>query len=194
MTDKRPFSFRHPVNNVRYTRLLFWEQQGLLPIAQQKIDPIYTLHIDKPGLINFRKRYVALGDPTGWKVAQELLEDYSHWQLLMKCPWFREAKEIWDAELDAKLASEGLDAIKQFAGGVEGVSDAITLTAARYLADKAYKRSPKPEAATKRGRPSKEEVEGNLKAETADAAEVAKDLDRISSAGGVFPLPRLVKG
>lgn len=184
MDHTTPFSFRHPVNNVRYTRLLFWEQQQLLPNDQKKIDPLFTLHINKPGLINFRQRYVALGDPTGYKISQQLLEDYSHWQLLMKCPWFREAKEIWDAELDAKLASEGLDAIKTYADGVEGVSAAVQLQAARYLADKAYKASSKADSASKRGRPSKEEIEGNLKADVASAAEVAKDLDRI----------RLVKG
>jgi len=183
---KSPSSpFRHPVTNVRYTRLLFWDQHQLLPIDSRTRDPMFTLHHDKEGLINLRKAYVSLGDPTGYKLSQVYLEDFSHWQLLMKCPWFKEAKEVWDLELDAKLASEGLDAIKTYADGVEGVSPAVQLTAARYLADKAYKRSGKPQSSgAGRGRPSKEEVEGNLKAETASAAEVAKDLDRI----------RLVKG
>ena len=182
---KSPSSpFRHPVTNVRYTRLLFWDQHQLLPIDSRTREPMFTLHHDKEGLINLRRSYVALGDPTGYKLAQLHLEDYSHWQLLMKCPWFKEAKEIWDMELDAKLASEGLDIIRQHADGFEGLSPAVQVTAAKYLADKAYKKASAPASKNGRGRPSKEEVEGNLKLDTLAAKELEDDLARI----------RLVKG
>ena len=184
MAKSPPSPFRHPVTNVRYTRLLFWDQHQLLPIDSRTREPLFTLHHDKEGLTNLRRSYVALGDPTGYKLAQLHLEDYSHWQLLMKCPWFKEAKEIWDVELDAKLASEGLDTIKLYADGIEGLSPAVQLTAAKYLADKAYKKNAAPSKGPGRGRPTKEEVEGNLKIDTAAAAELEADLARI----------RLVKG
>ena len=170
-------SFRHPDTNVRFTSQLFWDRQQLMLTAQKTREPLYTLHHDKPGLINFRRVYVELADPTGYKIANKLLEDYSHWQMLMKQPWFREAKELWDQELDAKLKSEGLEAIRMFADGIEGVAPAVQLTAARYLADSAHRKT----KAAPRGRPSKEEVSGELKREATESSDMAADLARIRS-------------
>lgn len=177
--NRKPF--RNEFNQ-RYTRQLFFEQQREMLVENRMIKPMYTLFDDREGLINFGRVYVELADPTGYAVANKLLEDYAHWEMLMKSAWFREAKEVWDRELDAKLKSEGMAAIRMFADGIEGVSPAVQLQAAKYLADGAYK--PKGTAAPKRGRPSKEEVTGELKRQAADTADIAADLDRI----------RLVKG
>jgi len=170
--------FRNQTNQ-RYTKQLFHDMQQTMTIEDRLIKPMFTLHHDQPGLINFRKVYVALGDPTGYKVSQEYLEDYSHWELLMKSPWFREAKEVWDRELDAKLSSEGLTAIRAFADGIEDVPPALQLQASKYLADKQYRKVLK--EAPARGRPSKEEVTGELKKAVADTADIASDLARIRS-------------
>lgn len=181
--------FRSPFSGSRYARVLFWEEQQKLPIEDRLIEPMFTLQVDKPGLVNFRKAYVEMADPTGYKMGMRYLEDFAHWQMLMKSPWFRDAKERWDVELDAKLAGEGLATIRAYADGIEGVSPAIQFQAAKYLANNLYRGSNASAAAPpytgkKRGRPSKEEIEGNLKIETADAQTLAADLDRI----------RLVKG
>ena len=165
--------FRSPTTNARYTRNLFWEVYNTLADEYKTIEPMYSLHRDVPGLVNFRRVYVELADPTGYKVSQQLLEDYDHWQLLMKSPWFREAKALWDAELDAKLASEGLTAIRMFADGLEGVAPAVQLSAAKYLADRT-----KPK--TSRGRPSRDEIAGELKREAGLATELSDDAARIS--------------
>lgn len=178
MEKNRPF--RNEFNQ-RYTRQLFFECQREMLTADRMIEPMYTLYDDRPGLINFRRVYVELADPTGYQVAVRYLEDYAHWEMLMKSVWFREAKEAWDRELDAKLKSEGLSAIRMFADGIEGVSPAVQLQAAKYLADTSYK--PK-QALSRRGRPSKEEVQGELKQQASAAADIASDLERI----------RLVKG
>ena len=138
---------------------------------------MYTLMHDYPGLVNFRRVYVQLADPTGYKLSQLYLEDYDHWTLLMKASWFREAKEAWDKELDAKLASEGLSTIRMFSDGIEGVAPALQLQAAKYLANLEHKKVPK--EASKRGRPTKEEVAGELKTQTQEAATFADDAARI---------------
>ena len=164
---------------MRYTRQLFWEQQALLPTEMRKIEPMYTLYEDKGDLPNFRKLYVQMGDPTGYALAQAYLEDYSHWNLLMKSAWFREAKEVWDAELDAKLKSEAMTAIRQLANGGDEVPIASQLNAAKYLANGEHRKAQ--QAKPVRGRPSKEEVTGNLKQMSADEASIADDLKRIRS-------------
>lgn len=174
--------FRNDTNQ-RYTRQLFVDCQRELTLEDRLIEPPYTLMHDVKGKVNFRKIYVELADPTGYQLAIRYLEDFDHWRLLMKSPWFREAKAIWDEELDAKLKSEGMAAIRLFADGVEGVAPAVQLQAAKYLAGLEHRKKPATEKPT-RGRPSKAEVQGELKRTASDNADIAADFDRI----------RLVKG
>lgn len=166
-------SFRTEMN-ARRSRQLFYEFWCLLPVADRIPSPVFTLHEDRPGLINLGAAYVQLGDPTGYKLSKQYLESYDHFQFFMKSSWFREAKEVWDRELDAKLSSEGLDTIREYAKGEEGVPVSTALAAAKFLANKAYKDKGSP-----RGRPSKEEVAGNLKQETENASAFADDAARI---------------
>jgi hypothetical protein len=174
MKEKRVF--RHPTTNARYTRQLFWECQQEIGNVYKTIDPMFTLYQDKPGLVNFRKEYVKLGDPTGYKLANAYLEDFSHWQLLMKAPWFKKAKAVWDLELDAKLKSEAMEAIKLIADS-GSVSPAVQLQAAKFLANLEHRKQPKQDST--RGRPSKEEVEGELKRQTEDSKTIEADMARI---------------
>lgn len=163
-------------SGARYTRSMFWETSVNLPIEDRVSEPRFTLMTDKPGLVNFRKAYVQLGDPSGYQMAQRYLEDYDHWRLLMRSPWFKAAKVLWDEELDAKLSSEGMQAIRELADGGEHVPVATQLSAAKYLADKTFRKAP---SVASRGRPSKEEVAGNLKQATAETADTAADAARI---------------
>ena len=168
--------FRSPQTNARWTRQLFWDQQRDLMIEDRLIDPIYTLHHDVPGLVNFRRVYVDLGDPTGYALSQRYLESYDHWLLLMKAPWFRDAKKVWDIELDAKLKSQGMNAIRNLSDGADDVSPAVQLQAAKYLANLEHRKESKPSG---RGRPSKEEVQGELKRTAAADKDISDDLARI---------------
>lgn len=174
--------------NTRYTRQLFVENHQHLANELSTIKPMYSLYYDytdeetgKP-IPNFRKEYVRLGDPTGYKLAELYLEDYDHWEFLMKCKWFVEAKEQWDRELDAKLTADGMDAVRLIADGVEGVAPAVQLSAAKFLATKAYRN--KADDKPKRGRPSKEEIAGNLKQASEDEKAFADDLKRITLVKG----------
>lgn len=179
MADPTPNPFR-AASGSRYTKQLFLELSQELSIECRTKEPMYTLMHERRGLPCFRHIYVALADPTGYELAVRYLEDYNHWEQLMKCTWFREAKEVWDRELDAKLTSEGMKVIRFLAEGNETTPVATQLTAAKYLADKAFRKIVK--EAPKRGRPTKEEVAGNLTVETQSAREIADDLARIRKA------------
>lgn len=157
--------------NQRYTKQLFFEMWRDLPEDQRKITPPFSLHIKREGYVCFGEEYINDADPTGYTTAVRLLGDYGHWKALEGARWFREAKAIWDEELDAKLKAEGLAKIRELSKG----DDAKALQAARYLANQEYKEK----NASKRGRPSKEEVEGKLAEDAAEAKRLQEDADRI---------------
>jgi hypothetical protein len=159
--------------NQRYTKQLFYEKWIELPIEMRVVAPPFTLNNPKEGYVCFRTKYVNDGDPTGYTTAMGTLGDFTYWEFLMAVPWFREAKENWDRELDAKLKSEGMKKIRELAKG----EDPKALQAARFLATQEYKKGSG--ASLKRGRPTKEEIEGNLKAETRAAKDIEDDAARI---------------
>lgn len=170
-----PFSsFRSPVSNSRYTRQLFTDIMTSRIVEERLFEPPYTLYSDRPGKINFRKEYVRLADPSGFKLASLHLEDFNHWQLLMKAPWFREAKEVWDTELEAKLAAEAMESIRAIAKGDESIAVAVQLSAAKFLATRAYKQ---PAA---KGRPTKADIIREAKDIASSDSDLASDIERIS--------------
>lgn len=149
-----------------YTGALFHEEaQG----TTADFEPLFSLTVERPNRICARKTFVSLGDPTGYKWAMMYLGDYEHWKVLLKCRWFRAAYEEWLNELKVKIRSEALDTIRLIAS--EGLP-AQSLVAAKYLASFEWEKA-------SRGRPSKAELQGELKR----AAEVLKveddDMERI---------------
>lgn len=169
--------FRHPTTNQRYTRQLFYDVSIDVESKAKSIEPLFTLHHDQPGLINFRKEYLKDMDATGYKTAVRLLEDYDHWQLLMKSKWFKEAKEEWDKELSAKMEAQALDVLKVIMKGGDDVKVSEQIAAAKALLGKSKTiiKEDKP----RRGRPTKEEIEGHLKEEARLTKEEMEDLARI---------------
>lgn len=143
------------------------------------IEPLFSLNHDVKGLINFRKEYVRDGDPTGYKTGTRLLENYDHWLLLMRTNWFSEAKKVWDVELASKMDSEAVTVLTDIMRGGEDVKTSERIAAARILLGKA-KTIGKPEKKDPvRGRPSKEEIEGNLVNLTKEEKTLQDDLKRI---------------
>jgi hypothetical protein len=168
-------SFRG-VSGKYYTRQLFWEEWIELPLEKRVQDPFFSLHKDKPGLINFGRVYVEEADPSGYKVAQRLLDgDFTLWTVLMGCRWFVAAKEIWDRELDARLYSEGMDEIRELA---KTGMPAQKLAAAKFLATKAYKK----DNSTSKGRPKREDVDKAARELAASERDIEDDLKRIKKA------------
>lgn len=163
-------------NGQYFTRQLFWEMWVELPIDKRVIEPIFTLYKDKDGLINFGKAYVKTKDPTGTKVAKQLLNgDYTLWTVLNGCRWFVAAKEIWDRELDAALVSEAMDTIRELAK--EGMP-AQRLAAAKFLAQKSYRK----ENTANKGRPKREDVDKAARDLAVSERDLEEDLKRIKGA------------
>lgn len=161
-------------SNGKYmSKQLFWEEWITLPLEQRVLDAPFTLHKDKPGRINFGRAYVESRDPTGYKVTQELLGDYNHWQVLMGCRWFVAAKEIWDKELDAALASEAMLEIQNIMRTAP--NQAQRLAAAKYLANKEYRK----DKTASKGRPKREDIDRAAKDLAASERDLEEDLRRI---------------
>lgn len=158
-------------NNRWWTKSLFWDLVRDTSYAErsENFDPIFTLYHDTPGYINARKTFVEIGDPTGYKWAMQYLGDYDHWQALMRHKWFREAVDDWKQELDAKLQSEGIDAIRRIA---RDGSESQALAAGKFLATKEWDKREK-------GRPTKAQVEANIKTETRRRSVEDEDMARI---------------
>lgn len=161
-------------NGKYYTKQLFWEEWINLPIDQRMIDPFFSLYKDREGLINFGKKYVELRDPTGYAVSQELLGDYNLWTVLMNCRWFVAAKEIWDKELDAALASEAMTKIRELL--TDGLP-AQQLAAAKYLANKEYRK----DKSSSKGRPSNAEIAKQAREQAEIEKALAADFKRIKA-------------
>jgi hypothetical protein len=159
-------------NGRYYTRQLFWEESIELANAEKSIEPVFTLYGDKPGLINFGKRYVELEDPTGYEVAIDLLGDYRLWTVLMQCKWFQTAKKQWDAELDAKLTVRAFKKIKELS---KDGPPPQQLAASKYLANLEYRKDHK---ATK-GRPTRTQVEQAAREEADNRTALEEDYQRI---------------
>jgi len=150
-----------------YKRQLFLEQWVLYQEEKRVIEPVFSLYYDKPGLINAKDTFVELNDPTGYKWAIEYLGSWKHFQALLETPWFREAYSVWLEELQAKTAAEALIRIKEIAesGGQQA------LAASKYLVEQGW--------LSKRGRPSKAEIRGELKKAVEINETTKEDMERI---------------
>lgn len=153
-----------------YTRSLFWDTWSNMAISQRHCEPKFTFNSDRPGMVNCKKTFVALGDPTGYQWAMKYLESYDHWIALNKAPWFQEQVEIWVNELNQKLKSEAIQRIQRIAE--ESTNETQALAASKYLAERAYDKS-------KAGRPSKEQQRGEMKRLVAMAETQSEDAERI---------------
>lgn len=107
--------------------------------------------------ISLKKRYLEWSDPTEYNFASDWLFDWQHWQRLCNNKVVGRHIEVWREELETKLRSEGINSIINLA------TEDSSYQAAKYLAECGWKDK-------KRGRPSAEEIEGEL-AKRADEAE-----------------------
>lgn len=150
-----------------YTSSLFWEIQRTNAQSERPIDAVFSFD-GKPGLIDARKTFLELEDPTGYLWAQKYLASWEHFLLLMKAKWFRDRYDSWVEELKVMLKQRAISKIKEIAasGSVQA------LNAAKYVASSEWEKG-------RAGRPSKDTVSGELKKAMADAAGDAEDARRI---------------
>lgn len=122
----------------------------------------------------FKDLYLKLKDPTGVKAAKLYLDGYSHFNFCMEtAPWFKEAVERWNREIEAEFKADALQRVRELAEGAAG--EAVALAANKYLANADYNKDTKP----KRGRPTAKEVEGELKRQASRDTSLVSDYQRM---------------
>lgn len=122
----------------------------------------------------FKDLYLKLKDPTGVKAAKLYLDGYSHFNFCMEtAPWFKEAIERWNREIEAELKADALLRVRELAEGAVG--EAVALAANKYLANGDYNKEP----SAKRGRPTAKEIEGELKRQAHRDTSLVSDYQRM---------------
>lgn len=163
----------HPFKDTRgrfRTRSLFKEWETPTYPAYYNTGPE-----DEGSYISLRKRYLEIADPTEYTFARECLGGWDHHNAMLKaCAWYRELMDDYREELDTKLKAEGIKYLRSAVADPK-MRDAQKVAAAKYLAELGWKASPQP----KRGRPSKDEVQGELKRQARAAEMLAEDADRL---------------
>jgi hypothetical protein len=134
-------------------------------------DVKFSLYEDHSGLINARKTFVEIGDPTGYNWAIQYLNSWRHFEKLMGCSWFREAYDSYVREINEKHRASALGKIKEIADDGIGPS---ALSASKYLAEEGWVRKE-----TKAGRPSKESLDQAVKQHVLKVKEIDLDAQRI---------------
>jgi|14_taG_2_1085336.scaffolds.fasta_scaffold00147_14 hypothetical protein len=162
--------FKDPTTGNFYTQALFLELCYSSPA-----NAIYTLkdedyeHNGKT-YKSIKRLYLEIADPTEYAFATQCFAGWSHWKRLCeKTTNLHSHIAEWRDELEVKMRSEGVRGVVEEA--VTGGKGA--LQASKWLADKGWtdKRSA--------GRPSKKEVEGELKQQAGIKSALDKDLERV---------------
>lgn len=155
------------------TQSLFWE---LRYRTEEKFPPIFTLkseNIEKDGIeyYSLKKIYMSYDHVPGfeYEFALDVFNSWDHWLRLTNdtLPAIKDEIKSWREELDIRLKALSLKAMIYASKD----NDAKGIQAAKYLAEKGYE--------TKRGRPSKEEIERERKIEAGAKKELQADLERI---------------
>ena len=124
---------------------------------------------DHKGLPSFRRLYLELNDPEGYRVATEVLGGWEHWQTLMGSKWFQEYIQPIKEELEVKLRSDAIMVMYE----IMLAKDKSALPAAKFFTEAGFK--PK----RGRGRPSNEEVEAETRRQAAIRKRLREDAKRL---------------
>lgn len=166
-------SYKDDIGRYR-TQSLFWElRHGVDTI---KYPPVFTTKdedIERDGITykSMKKIYMSYDHIPGYEYefAMDVLGSWDHWNKLANdtIPELKNMIQGWRDELDIRLKALGLKALIHASRD----NDAKGVQASKYLVEKGY--------IQKRGRPSKEEMERELKANTKAKKELNDDLERI---------------
>jgi len=128
------------------TASLFYESYMIKELPDYS--PMYTLKdTEYQGLPSIKEAYLMYKDPTGYKVAKELLGGWEHWKVLTGLKWFNAHLKAWEEELEVSLKYEGIQKLLELSRG----DKAIAKDAAKFIVNKEWE--------VKRGRPTKEDIE-----------------------------------
>lgn len=116
---------------------------------------------------SLKKLYLEHGDPKEYSFARKYLYDWKHWQRICKNAVLKKHVEEWREELKLSLVSEGVAAL------IDLALNEKSYQAAKYLADCGWEKA-------ERGRPSNEEIEGELKRRADADSQFAEDFQLLS--------------
>jgi len=156
------------------TTSLFWEVRRDRS-EDPNLDPIFTLK-SRDHIVNgvkyysLKQIYLSYDHVPGYEYqfAIDVFNSWDHWVKLTKSS-IRGEFEEWRKELDVRIKALMMKNLLQ----ASRTDDAKGVTASRYIADKGYEKQ------GARGRPSKTEVEGELKRQVADRETLYKDMERL---------------
>ena len=135
------------------------------------LEPVYCLKDEDPQgkLPSLKQMYMEIGDPTEYEFAIQAFGSYQHWLKIKNARAIKKFVEDWPIELEVKLRSEGIRSVVD-----EALNGKSKFNAAKFLAKGEWK-----ESHSKRGRPSKEEVEREVKIAAKLDAEIGADAQRL---------------
>lgn len=163
--------FKNPTQGTKRTKSLFTEFS-----ASDKTYTLYTLQDeDKAEYPSLYRLYMEMGDLTEYEFATKYFYNWEHWKLLCTLEWFIPHVARWREELDLKTKAEALKRIKEEAKDPKAKN---TFSANKILIDRSWENS-KPKAPRRAGRPSNEEVQGELKKEVKEAKVLDEDYKRV---------------
>lgn len=181
----------------------FWKDKGgrwrTLSLFKEHEHPDYTaiytlkehdITVGGRKYISLRRKYLELKDPTGYRIATECLGGWEHWKVLNSSKWFGEHSEAWSEELRVLLESEYFGTMtltaENYARHPSAAASATKWLDENYGSKGRYKakRTKRPAAPNGRGRPSKEEVAGALKAELRELEDHEADARRVGLTPG----------
>jgi len=119
---------------------------------------------------SLHKIYIEMEDPTEYEFAMSVFGDYSVWENLCSLSWFKRHHIQMQKELVLKLKARTVRNM------INDLNDGkASYNAQKYLADAGYLEGND----KKRGRPSKDELDGALKLAAMDKADTEDDAARI---------------
>lgn len=145
MTNK----FRSPVNNVRFLKQLFFEMT-----LADKPYVLYTLKdVDHEGYPSLYRLYMETDDPTEYEFANTYLDGWEHWEMLCATEWFKPYVTRWRKELDLRMKSKALKALK---AEKDNLDSRTRITVNKYLLERGWE--PKENPKNSKTKASQEEV------------------------------------
>jgi len=121
------------------------------------------------------KYYMDMGDQTEYTFATTYLEGWNHWEKLCRCEWFVPYISRWRKELHLRTVSEALLVIKNEAKDKQSKNQ---FQANKILIDRSWEAAiPQSKQASKRGRPSKDDITAEIKQAAEEESLILKDLE-----------------
>jgi predicted DNA-binding protein len=159
------------LTGMHLTRQLFYETTN-----SDKSTVLFTLKDkDHHGFPSLYRLYMETNDPTEWRFATTYLDNWSHWETLCACAWFKDYLYRWRKELELRLKSENLARLMALASS----SSREASTASKYLIEKGWE--PR-EPFSGKGRPSKQQVKEQAFQIAQNKLKIDDDFKRISKA------------